>query len=78
MANGHYVLTNVAATTVTLPASPTAGDTVWITPGNGLATNVVAQGGSRIMSLLEDMTLDNTNATACLRYINGTLGWRLV
>lgn len=78
VSGGHYVLTNVAATTVTLPASPTAGDTVWVTPGNGLTTNVIAQGGSKIMSLAEDMTLDNFNVTVQLRYINSTLGWRLV
>ena len=77
-ANGHYVLTNVAATVVTLPASPAAGDPVWVTVGNSLATNSIARNGNPIMGLAEDMTLDNANATACLRYIDPTLGWRLV
>jgi hypothetical protein len=31
VAGAHYILTNVAATTVTLPASPASGDTVWVT-----------------------------------------------
>ncbi len=77
-ANGHYLLTNVAASTVTLPASPSAGDTVWVTPGNGLTTNVIARNGQPIMSLAEDMTINNANATVQLRYSNGTLGWRIV
>lgn len=75
--NGHYVLTNVAVTTLTLPASPVAGDQVWVTPGNGLATNVIARNANPIMSLAEDMTINNRHATVQLRYINSTLGWRL-
>jgi hypothetical protein len=77
-ANVHYALNNVAATTVTLPASPSVGDVVWVTVCNGLGTNVIAGNANKVMSLDEDMTLDNANATACLRYINSTLGWRLV
>lgn len=73
----HYVLTNVAATTVTLPASPAAGDMIWITVGNGLATNVVSRNGNKIMSLTEDMTINLRKATVQLRYVNSTLGWRI-
>ena len=77
IASSHYVLNNGSATTVTLPASPAAGDSVWVTPGNGLASNIIARNGQNIMSLAEDMTIDNANATVQLRYINSTLGWRL-
>ena len=76
VAGSHYVLTNIAATTVTLPASPASGDTVAITPANRQITNVIARGGNTIMSLAEDMTLDNANATVTLRYLAST--WRLV
>ena len=76
VATNHYVLTNVAATTVTLPASPASGDTVAITPANSLMTNVIARGGNTIMSLAEDMTLDNANATVTLRYMAST--WRII
>lgn len=76
--NNHYVLTNVAATTVTLPASPAAGDMVWITVANSLNTNVVARNSQPIMGLAEDMTLDTHNRTVCLRYGNATIGWRVV
>lgn len=77
-AGQHIVCTNIAAVTVTLPAAPAVGHTVWVTPGNGLFSNVIARNGQNIMSLAEDLTIDNANATVALRYINSTLGWRLV
>ena len=78
VAGNHYVLTNVAATTVTLPATPTAGDILWVTVGNGLTTNVVARNGSNIQSLAEDLTLNATYAAVQMRYINSTIGWTFV
>jgi hypothetical protein len=77
-AGQHIVCTNAGAVTVTLPSSPTAGQTVWITPGNGRTDTVIARNGQNIMGLAEDMTLDNANVTVQLRFINSTLGWRLV
>lgn len=73
----QYVLTNVAATTVTLPASPAAGATVYVTVANGLTTNVVARNGSNIQSLAEDMTLNAAYAAVQLRYADATRGWVL-
>ncbi len=77
VAGNHYVLTNVAATTVTMPATVVAGDLIFITSGNGLATNVVAYSGShKIMGLLENLTINTTAyITLQLRYINATIGW---
>jgi hypothetical protein len=77
VAGNHYVLTNVAATTVTMPATVVAGDLIFITSGNGLATNVVAYSGShKIMGLLENLTINTTAyITIQLRYINATIGW---
>lgn len=75
VANNHYVLTNAAATTVTLPASPAAGDVVWVTVGNGRVDNVVARNGQNINSLAENMTLDNAYAGIQLRYADATRGW---
>lgn len=74
----HYYLSNVAATTVTLPLNPANGDTVWVTVCNGLATNVIARNGAKIMNVSEDMTLDNPSASVQLRYINATYGWALL
>ena len=77
VAGNHYVLTNVAATTITMPATVTAGDLIFITSGNGLATNVVAYSGThKIMGLLENLTINTTAyITLQLRYINATIGW---
>lgn len=72
----HIVLTNVAPSTVTLPATPASGDTVAVTPGNGLATNTIARNGQTIMGLTQDMTLDNAMISATLRFLNGT--WRII
>jgi hypothetical protein len=74
----HYVLTNAAATTVTLPSSPSASDTVWITVANGLTTNVVARNSSNIQSLAEDLTLNMPYAAVQLRYADSTRGWVLI
>ena len=77
VAGTHYILTNVAATTVTLPATPASGDTVWVTWTNSLSTNVIARNGQTIMGLSEDMTLDaSTNGTVQLRFVSSS--WRLI
>jgi hypothetical protein len=77
-AGNHYVLTNAAATTVTLPGSPAAGDTVWVTVGNGRVDNIVARNGNNIQSLAENLTLDAAYAAVQMRYINATIGWTFV
>jgi hypothetical protein len=74
-AGNHYVLTNAAATTVTLPGTPAAGDTVWVTVGNGRIDNIVARNGNNIQSLAEDLTLNATYAAVQMRYIDATIGW---
>lgn len=77
-AGQHIVVTNASTVTVTLPASPAAGDTVWVTVGNGRTDTVIARNGLNIMGLAENMTVDNANVTVQLRYVNASLGWRLV
>jgi hypothetical protein len=75
--NFHYVLTAATAATVTLPASPTISDTIYVTVGNGLITNVVARNGQNIQGLAEDLTLNSAYASAQLRYSDATEGWVL-
>ena len=76
-ANFHYILTATTAATVTLPASPTISDTIYVTVANSLTTNVVARNGKPIQSIAEDMTLNSIYASAQLRFTNDTVGWVL-
>jgi len=75
VASNHYVLTNAAATTVTLPASPAAGAIVWVTAANGRIDNVIARNGQNINSVAENMTIDSAYAGIQLRYADATRGW---
>ena len=78
VAGNHYVLTAASLTTVTLPASPTISDTIYVTVGNGLTTNVISRNGKNIQGLAEDMTLNSAYASAQLRFTNdATEGWVL-
>lgn len=74
----HYVLTNAAATTVTLPSAPAAGDLIWITAANGRFDNVIARNGKNIMGAADDVTINDQYATVRLRYVDTTRGWRIV
>ncbi len=78
VAGNHYVLTAATTATVTLPASPTISDTVWVTVANGLTTNVVARNGKNIQGIAEDMTLNSAYAAAQLRFSDNTEGWILI
>jgi len=71
-----YVLT--ASLTLTLPASPSAGDTVVLQNSSGTITATVASNGSNIMSLAENMTFDVANAGITLMYADATRGWVLI
>ena len=67
-----------ATQTITLPASPAAGDTVYISVGSATDT-VVGRNGSNISGLAEDMTIDVANVGITLVYSgDATQGWRLM
>lgn len=72
LAGNTYVMT--AALTLTLPATPTAGQNVQFENMSG-ANCTVARNGEKIMGLLEDLTLDVNNTTAKLIYKDATTGW---
>lgn len=76
VAGNAYMLTNVAATTVTLPATPAANDKVAIKVANGLTTNVVNPNGATIEGTSGSMTIDSAYAAFALQYINSS--WRFV
>lgn len=75
-AGSHYVLTNVSQTTLTLPATPSSGQTVAVTVANSRTDNVIARNGQTLMGLAEDMTIDSASATITLRFLNND--WRMV
>lgn len=77
VAGNHYVLTAASLTTVTLPASPTISDTVYVTVANGLTTNTVARNGKNIVGAAEDLVLNTAYAAVQLRYSDATEGWIL-
>ena len=61
-----------------MPSSPSAGDSVKVSNLTTVNTCVIAQGGSNIMGLAQDMTLDNDNASFELIYTNATQGWVVI
>jgi trimeric autotransporter adhesin len=71
-----YILT--ASLTLTLPASPSAGDSIKIANLSGVATCVIGRNGSNIMATAEDMTLDDNTANFELIYTNATQGWVII
>ena len=73
--NQHYVLTNAALTTVTLPATPSVGDSLVITVANGLLTNNVSPNGGKIANTTDNLTINSNNATIQLRYVSSGYGW---
>jgi hypothetical protein len=73
VASRTYVLT--ASLTLTLPASPSAGDWVSVQNSSGTTTAVIARNSSNIMSLAENLTLDATFVAVTLVYADATRGW---
>lgn len=78
LASTHYVLTYAAGvTTVTLPASPVAGDAVLIDNATGRVDVLVARNGSLIEGAAADFTLDMPIFVK-MRFIDSTRGWRFM
>jgi len=75
-ANSMYVLT--ASLTLTLPASPSAGDFVDVSNMSGAITAVIARNSQPIMALAEDLTVDLDGAGFTLVYADSTRGWVLL
>lgn len=69
----NYIAT--ASLTLTLPSSPSAGTRVGFQNSSGTTTCVIARNGSNIMSLAEDMTVNQLNHAFVLQYVDATRGW---
>ena len=73
VANNHYFI-DTATQTLTLPASPTAGQKVSVTVGNFTDTTV-ARNSENIASLASDLIIDVANMGVTLCYTNTSRGW---
>ena len=72
-----YVLT--ASLTLTLPASPSAGDKVLLSNRTGTTTSVVARNGNNIQGLAQDLTIDALEIGLTLIYTgDATQGWIII
>jgi len=75
---GYFVDTTSAAVEVTLPGSPSAGDTVSIKDYAGtFGTNAltIARNGNNIQGIANDSEITTNRASVVLVYIDATKGW---
>ena len=75
-AGQHLILTNAGATTVTLPSTPNALDTIQITVANDRVDNVVSRNSKTIDGSDNDLTIPSKNSSFTLTYVNDTIQWR--
>jgi len=76
--NGYFVNTTSGAITVTLPATPSAGDIVGFNDyARTFATNnlTVARNGSNIQGAAADGTFSTNGQSTMFVYVDGTQGW---
>ena len=75
---GQFLVATAGSITITLPASPSAGNFVIIKDGTGAAATTsftVGRNGSNIASSATDLTFDKNFAEITMTYINGSIGW---
>jgi hypothetical protein len=78
LAAGEFCTVTAATQTITLPATPSAGDNVTISVGDFTDT-IIARNGVNIMGLAENLTIDVANAGITLAYSgDATQGWRII
>jgi hypothetical protein len=76
--SGEFVVATAGSITITLPASPSAGDYVIIKDGTGAAATTsftVARNGSNIASSATDLTFNVNFDQITMIYIDATIGW---
>jgi hypothetical protein len=78
--NYNYFVNTTAARSLTLPASPSLGDTIAIfDASSSAATNniTVLSNSSKINGTVQDLAIDVNNAAVVLIYTGSTYGWRV-
>ena len=79
LAGRNYFVDTSAARTLTLPASPSVGDTISIYDASGTAaTNniTIARNGNKINGQTEDAIIDVNQESSIFVYTGATVGWR--
>jgi hypothetical protein len=64
-----------SSVTLTLPSSPTVGDTLRIINRSGTTTAIIGRNGSNIMGVADDVQFDELNGTYNFTYSNNVDGW---
>jgi hypothetical protein len=75
-----FVDTSAGSVTITLPLTPSLGDSVQIIDYTGsfqINNCIVGRNGQNIMGDASDMTVDTENSSFTLYYSDSTHGWRL-
>jgi hypothetical protein len=75
------IYASTGAHTITLPASPAAGDTLIVLDASGTSSTgniTIARNSNNITGAADDLLLDVDNASIKLVYINSTYGWGVV
>jgi len=73
LAGDQIIVNSTSAVTITLPASPSVGDTVFVKARGG-GTVTLARNGSNFESTTTDGTLFSGNKTQ-INFIDSTVGW---
>lgn len=72
---GKYYYINAGSVTLTLPATPTAGDQIGVAEISGNTNSVIDRNSSNVMSLGENLTLDKAYSAFRLVYVDSSVGW---
>ena len=78
---GYFINTTSAAITMTLPASPTAGNYIaFVDYAGTFATNnlTIARNGNTIQGISANSILSTNKAAGLLVYVDATVGWTFV
>lgn len=74
--NRDFCQVTVGLCTITLPASPSAGNEV-VVGVQTFTSTVIGRNSSNIMGLAENMTINLPNVTVKLVFVDATRGWRI-
>ena len=73
--NKVYVFEQSTPYTLTLPLSPSDGDSIYISNRSTISTNSVNGNGEKIMGDTQNLNLDTPTAAFRLMYTTGNQGW---